>query len=165
MIPTCYLLQIADDGKYSLYLGEITTAACLKAFNAVAPVRLREIYALNEKGNPIPDDTIPAVAPVSDWRHILERDGLNLVDFTADIDDAVLSTHDDGEGHFSFPDQGSAMNALRLLIGQSLADDLFPILLANRGRYVAREAGAVEIFNSFEDYLSRERVNSGHREA
>ena len=149
--PSVYLYDFRD-GKHHLYLGDYTTSEGLGLAPPNSEVRIRHIYA----------DTVPVLpdhlaGPQSVETTVQFVDAVHsIVDFECSINNGTtLSSHDDCECHFEFPEQGSCEQALRRAVPSELAATLWRELVAHHGKYVTiDEHLVVTRYTTFDEYLT-----------
>lgn len=154
MTPSCFSLTTTTDGQCSLYLGEVSTIECLQIFEDNSQATLIEFSANGGDQGWLGKEQMPSQTSILDWRKRLSSSDFSLIDFTAEICGISLSTHDDSEGHFVFPNQESTLKALQELVGQSTTQTVFPVLLSNQGRYITCQNGRIAIYDTFDSYLA-----------
>ncbi len=149
--PSVYLYDFRD-GKHVLYLGDYTTSEGLGLAPPNSEVRIRHIYA---DSVPVLPDHLAGPQSVETTLQFVDAVH-SMVDFECSINNGItLSSHDDSECHFQFPDQISCEKALRCALPLRMADTLWGELLANRGRYVTIDTRlVVTAYNTFDDYLT-----------
>ena len=104
MRPSLFLYEELD-GKYKLYLNEISTLESLKGFSADSPINVIEFGATNYKGcGWTTVKEIPKLEKVTDLVNFLDKEGgIGLITVEVLINNSVkLGTHDDGEAHLLF---------------------------------------------------------------
>jgi len=153
MQPSCYLLESADNGT-TLYLGEVSTVQCLSALPAHDPVEILEIGATGPNGEWIDRLDLPEKAVVVRLIDQLERSGLELIDFAANIGPVRLSTHDDGEAELRFRSEVQSLHFLRTALAPDLAEAVIRWLVEHPARYVTNRNGSWQAYATFEAYLA-----------
>jgi hypothetical protein len=149
--PSVYLYDLRD-GKHCLYLGDYTTSEGLRLVPTDSQILIRHIYADNTPVLPdhlVGPQSVDAIGRFVGACH-------SIVDFECSINSAAtLSTHDDCECHFQFPDQDTCEMALRRAVPPRMTDTLWGAMLANRGRYVTiNDYLNVATYSTFDDYLT-----------
>jgi hypothetical protein len=165
MQPSLFQLQDLES-RTSLYVSQISTCDALKMFDPADPLAITKFGAIltDREFNPwLSLDALPILATVEDGVRFLEKndDAMTLIDFFATIDGHnSLSTHDDGEAEFIFPDRTRAVDILHALTGTDPMTALAKTVLQNPGKYVLFENGEARIFATFDDYCKRFRLQT-----
>ena len=161
MRPTCFLLRESGTGVL-LYLGEVSTEECLRIFDPEARTTIQEFGATSREGEWVDESNLPAITNVNDLLMYLGgRPDLSLANVTVKLGDEQLSTHDDGEAHLVFRNEGDALAFLRKAVDDPALEEIVSCLRANPDRYVAERDGRLRIYETFDGYLIDAHVAGG----
>lgn len=158
---TDFLYRVKQ-GRPALCVGGLKTAQGLALFDPAASVEITRFGATSyEHHGWATEKELPAFASVEELRQFLEVEGaeLGLIDFEVKVDGGVsqLSTHDDGECHFIFADQGSLVATLKRVVPVEYEGLVIDALLKNPGMYITcSDAGILRKYASFDAYLEAE---------
>jgi hypothetical protein len=157
MNPSVYLYQVSEE-CHELYLGEFSTLDGLCLFAEAAPLSLVDFGATDSKGYGWSSaKDLPRLSTVGELKVFLNRySDLNLIDFEAElVGIGSISSHDDGECHFSFPDKEKCFAVLERAAPQQFYKLLGSTLMSNPGSYVTCDAeGKIAKYPTFEHYLA-----------
>lgn len=154
MNPACFSLQVDQEGRTVLYVGEVSTSECLAAFPKSEIVELSH-FSAELRGVWQSKESVPGRESVGWWIATLVDEALVVVDFSATIGEVGLETHDDGEASFFVATPEKAMILLEHLVGKDSADAVTPYLMDNPGSYISKTNGRVLIYPSFDAYIDR----------
>lgn len=155
MTSQCFLLDV-HEGKTRLYMSQISTTQALDFFDPNEPIQIIEFGASVQGGNAwLTAKDLPRLDSIGALRaYLIANEHLDLVDLSVRMGaHAELSTHDDGEAHFVFPNDEAAFQVVRRVLTSAQATTVIEALVANRGQYVVIRKAGVCIFQTFEQYL------------
>jgi len=150
------LYQVSKE-RHELYLGEFTTldGLCLLAENT--RISLVGFGATDIEGNGwMSEKELPELSTVGELKVFLSRHSkLNIVDFEAElIGIGSISTHDDGECHFSFVDKEMCFVVLERATPKQFYRSLSEALTSSPGWYVTCDTeGKITKYPDFRQYL------------
>ncbi len=151
-----FLLLCKAAEEIGLYLGEWSTLQGLLLIEGNPVVRSVVAH---------PEEDWDEWARISECRDLAEliaflrnasdRHWGGLIDFEVDLQDfGSLSTHDDGECHFSVRSEASA-KALVQKANPQWTEAIWQSLRENSGAYLScNDAGKIEVFADFDAYIS-----------
>ena len=157
MNPSVYLYQASEE-RHTLYLGEFSTLDGLFLLVEDTCLNVVSFGATDIKGNGwTTEKDLPKLSTVSELRVFLNRHrDLAIVDFEAElVGIGSISTHDDGECHFSFLDKEMCFIVLERATPQQFSKLLAKALTSNPGSYVTCDIeGRIAKYPNFDQYLA-----------
>ena len=158
-MPSVYLIKRVAE-QYRLYLGQFSTLQGFRLLNPECSLQITEFT----EGTTAPEESLERVRGLRTVAGAVkffsnEANHIEMIDMSCLVDEKTsLSTHDDGECHFLFPDVDMLTGVLRQCVPPEGLDQLLSQLRSNEGKYLSvDENHAVRAFKSFDEYLACHR--------
>ena len=153
MLPTCYYLE-STAARTRLYLGEVSTEECLRVFDPAEVVVVSELGANVPGDGWFDQDDLPRLGSVAAVLSFLRaRKDIELIDFSAQVGQVRLSTHDDSEAQLDFTSTLDALEFLRRSLEADVAERAIHALLEHPAKYVVLSK-TLYAFETFEEYVA-----------
>jgi hypothetical protein len=157
--PPSLFLYEERAGAHCLYAAPLSTSDGLAMLEPSAATKVTELGATGFRNlGWATEADIPPMADVAALRAFLDAEpGLGLIELAVQIEGfGSLSSHDDGECHFSSPSRARILAVLTRLAPPAHAGRLTAAVLAGPGAYFSCSPnGALIRYSSFDDWLER----------
>lgn len=158
MKPSLYLYKQNEHG-IELYFNEISTVEGLKAFNKSDIIKLKSIGATLYKDYGFATEKeFPEFNQLRELIDFLDNAGeIGIITFEVEIiGKGKMSSHDDGECHFSLKNKNDGIQILKNIAPEFQFDLILATLLKNNGIYISiDEQNNIRKFATFDEYLQK----------